>query len=56
MARVPDDPVTGALEHPVERHGQLDDPQRAPEVAARMGDGVDDAGAEVGAQLPELVV
>ena len=42
VAGVPDDAVARAVEHAVERDGQLDDPERAAEVAARVGDGVDD--------------
>ena len=39
VAGVPEDPVPGALEHPMERQGQLDDAEVGPEVATGLGDG-----------------
>jgi hypothetical protein len=34
VAGVPEDPVTGRVEHPVDRDRQLDDAEVGPEVAA----------------------
>jgi len=39
VAGVPEEAVFGALEHTVERQGQLDDAKVGAEVAARLGDG-----------------
>ena len=47
VAGVPDDPVAGRLEHPVERERDLDDAERGAEVAARRGDGPDDRLADL---------
>src|SRR5687767_2356092 len=38
----------------MERDSQLDDAQAAAQVAARLGDGLDDRGAQFAAQLLEL--
>ena len=54
VAGVPEDPVPGALEHPMERQGQLDDAEVGAEVATRLGDGRDQELADFigqGAQL-----
>ena len=55
VAGVPHDVVGRAVQQPVERHGQLHDPERAAQVAARLGDGADDGLAELVAQLRQLL-
>ena len=54
MAGVPDDPVTRRLEQPMERDRELDDPERRPEMPARLGHGRDDRVADLDGQLREL--
>src|SRR5437764_6048308 len=54
VAGVPEDPVPGALEHPMERQGQLDDAEVGAEVATGLGDARDQELADFvgqGAQL-----
>ena len=54
VAGVPDDPVARRLEQPMEGDRQLDDAERAAEVAAGRGDGLDDRLADLGGELFEL--
>ena len=56
VAGVPHDVVRGAVEEPVQDHGQLHHPERAAQVAAGLGDGADDGLADLLAQLRQLVV
>ena len=56
VAGVPDDAVRRAGEHPMERHRELDDAQRAAQVAARLRDGLDDALAQLAAERARLGV
>src|SRR5205823_6036563 len=54
VAGVPEDAVPGALEHPMERQGQLDDAEVGAEVASGLGDARDQELADFigqGAQL-----
>ncbi len=53
---VPDDPVGGAGEDAVQGDRELHDPQRAAQVAARHGDRVDDAVADLRAEGARLRV
>jgi hypothetical protein len=52
---VPDDAVLGLVEHVVQRDGELDDPERRPEVAPGLRDVVDEIRAELLRDLLELV-
>jgi hypothetical protein len=54
MAGVPDDPVARRLEEPVERDRELDDAERAAEMAAGPGDRRDDRLADLFGELLEL--
>ena len=45
MADIPDDAVARRVEHIMQRHGQLDDPEAGAEVAARDRHGADRLGA-----------
>jgi hypothetical protein len=54
VAGVPDDAVARRLQQAVERDRQLDDPERAAEVAARRRDRRDDRLADLGGELLEL--
>ena len=56
VAGVPDDPVARRLHEPVEDDRELDDAERAAEVAARPGDGLDDRRADLAGQRLELGV
>ena len=53
---VPDDPIARAVEDPMQRDRQLDDAQRAAQMAARDRDRLDDALAQLGAELARRVV
>jgi hypothetical protein len=54
VAGVPDDPVAGRFEQPVEGDRELDDAERAAEVAPGRRHGRDDRLADLGRQLLEL--
>ena len=54
VAGIPDDLVGRAIEQPMEGDGQLDHAERAAQVAASAGDGLDDRRPQVAAQLVEL--
>ena len=54
VAGVPDDPVARRFEQPVERDRELDDAERAAEVAPGRRHGRDDRLADLGRQLLEL--
>ena len=56
VAGVPDDAVLGAREDAVQRDRQLDDAERAAQVPAGGGHGVDDLAADLGAEGPGLGV
>ena len=56
VAGVPDDAVGGAVEDAVEGDGELHHAERAAEVAAGGGHGIDDLAAELRAQGPGLRV
>ena len=54
VAGVPDDPIAGRLEQPVERDRQLDDPERGAEVTAGVRHGLHDRVADLDRQLRQL--
>ncbi len=54
VADVPDQPVARGVEHPVQRHRQLDDAQAGAEVAARYRDGVDRFQAQLVGDLAQV--
>ena len=56
VSRIPDDPVAGRLEQPMQRDGQLDDTERRTKVTAGDRDGMDDGLADLGRQLSQLVL
>jgi hypothetical protein len=56
MADVPDETVTGGVEHPMEGDRQLDDTEIRGKVAAGLGDPVEDEGADLLAEELELLI
>lgn len=54
VTRIPDDPVPGGVEQPMERDRELHDAQGRPEMAAGAGNGGDDRLADLGGELHEL--
>src|SRR5664279_6131754 len=56
MAGVPDDPVAGRLEQPMERDRELDHAERRAQVAASRCDRLDDLLANLIGQLGQLRV
>ena len=55
VAGVPDDPVDGRVEGPVQGDGELDDAEVGAEVAAADGHRLDEEVPDLGGQLGELV-
>jgi hypothetical protein len=54
VAHVPDDLVTGRIEHPVERERQLDDAEVRRQVSRAPRHGLDDDVAQLGSKRFEL--
>ena len=55
VAGVEQDPVAGRVEHPVQREGQLDDPEVGTEVTAARPDGGDDRDPDLLGELGQLI-
>ena len=55
VRRIPDDPVPRAVEGPVERESELDDTEVRGQVAAGLGDRLDDDVPALGRQLRQLL-
>ncbi len=55
VADIPDQPVVGRVEHVVQRHGQFDHAEPGAEMAAGLGNGVDQLGAQLLGNLRQFV-
>ena len=55
VAHIPDQPVAGGVEHVVQRHGELHGAQVGTQVAASLGDAVEQIGTQFISQLPQLL-
>src|SRR5437588_10528536 len=54
MADIPDQPIVRRVEHVMQPHGQLDHPEPRTKMAAGDRDGVDQLGAQLVGNLPQI--
>ena len=55
MADIPDQPILGRVENPMQRHGQFNDAKPGAQMPAGDGDGVDHFGAQFSRELGQLI-